>query len=1106
MGPFPNANVRAHPPLLSVLLMADVVVDNQQEPQRELSPAVKTDKGDVSEDNQTTHDKVVRFEEVTSDKHDNNDDEHEHETRPSEIRASDVDRRLTWIGEGLLDGEGLEAVQQFASLPSDDEVSTPKSAVSTDNDGVVTKERSMSSGSKLTDFLAKEDSFKGLSPPEAPRRPSPPKITKRESKLLDFLAVDVGERYLDDVYQDEDRDEPTEESSATPTSTPDQSPATKKNNKLLAFLARERGERFHEVEKPGVGPVAASGTSTPPQASSPPKSTQSTPAESKSRSKLLDFVGKAAENRPKFVIFNPDDLVSSSSSGSEGERSPTNRNELRLKNGSRQQVHGNHAGHDDHAGVYRQPVLDRYGREELLDFGPSSDVTTSQAPAEPEEAKPRRAPSPIPTPPQPVSTPAPKSDGRIAAFLRKFSSNSSPTRDPPAPRAQKFDTPPRMAARHSSPPTSSPAPKPTTRFERVMIEDRSSATSAPSSDDGSVSVPPAERSAESPSSLISLDSNSRRMSLIANMRQIVEDCEKNELSEISVVRISTLLASINQIVREDLRKERPAQRIYRRLSGNSPTPTNTTRPGRTASWVRSEQEQAEYEKGHVTTIADIADYVDKSDSEMDKVNNLVKAPKLHPIDGVVVAEGVMASLTAFEIGQNMDEILVAHRRLLKDCGMETAELHAPLKVYQQVKSCVYDQLSFRQKQLFRLLDTKLSMDAYHKQPCKGKRVCVVGAGPIGLRAAVELALLGAEVVVVDKRHAFSRENILHLWPWVVQDLTSLGAKVFFPQFCHSTAYFHVGTRQLQCILLKVALLLGVTMYQKTSFEGLAAPESIVSERRPFYTVVTKPQIPWMEFTAVLSACGTKDKLSTQAGIKRFVFSRKEAIGLVCYFPNQGTTEEKRVKEFSWTLQFKQQMFAKMRDIGIDLENVVYYRGEYHYLVMTPKRQNLIEQGVLKVNYPVVSDLVGVDNIDPSALNDYVSRVINFFEVPQKSEFARVRLFDFSARTRADKAANILSSRGKKLYVGLVGDALMEPFWPEGLGTCRGFLSAMDGCWMVSQIGKESDEQILADRELGYRIVQHISGFRREDLQKNVRRYSVDPSSRYTVRFPAPLSY
>ena len=60
---------------------------------------------------------------------------------------------------------------------------------------------------------------------------------------------------------------------------------------------------------------------------------------------------------------------------------------------------------------------------------------------------------------------------------------------------------------------------------------------------------------------------------------------------------------------------------------------------------------------------------------------------------------------------------------------------------------------------------------------------IIGAGPCGLRTAVELGFMGARVVLVEKRDAFSRNNVLHLWPFAIHDLRGLGAKKFYGKFC-----------------------------------------------------------------------------------------------------------------------------------------------------------------------------------------------------------------------------------------------------------------------------------------------------------------------------------
>ena len=63
------------------------------------------------------------------------------------------------------------------------------------------------------------------------------------------------------------------------------------------------------------------------------------------------------------------------------------------------------------------------------------------------------------------------------------------------------------------------------------------------------------------------------------------------------------------------------------------------------------------------------------------------------------------------------------------------------------------------------------------------QVIIIGGGLVGLRVAIETALLGARTVVVEKRDRFSRNNVLHLWPFLITDLKNLGAKKFFGKFC-----------------------------------------------------------------------------------------------------------------------------------------------------------------------------------------------------------------------------------------------------------------------------------------------------------------------------------
>ncbi|XP_003392018.2 PREDICTED: protein-methionine sulfoxide oxidase MICAL2-like, partial [Amphimedon queenslandica] len=130
---------------------------------------------------------------------------------------------------------------------------------------------------------------------------------------------------------------------------------------------------------------------------------------------------------------------------------------------------------------------------------------------------------------------------------------------------------------------------------------------------------------------------------------------------------------------------------------------------------------------------------------------------------------------------------------------------------------------WKAKTLWELLDKKVQLNEYKNQKaCQGTSVCVVGCGPVGMRFAIEAALLGCDIVVVEKRPYFSRNNVLHLWPFTIDDLKRLGAKKFYGQFC-AGSLDHISIRSLQSILLKTSLMFGVRIYFGIEFVKIKEP-------------------------------------------------------------------------------------------------------------------------------------------------------------------------------------------------------------------------------------------------------------------------------------------
>lgn len=72
---------------------------------------------------------------------------------------------------------------------------------------------------------------------------------------------------------------------------------------------------------------------------------------------------------------------------------------------------------------------------------------------------------------------------------------------------------------------------------------------------------------------------------------------------------------------------------------------------------------------------------------------------------------------------------------------------------------------------------------------------------------------------------------------------------------------------------------------------------------------------------------------------------------------------------------------------------------------------------------------------------------------------------------AENASKVLEKNSHKLLVCLVGDSLLEPFWPTGSGCARGFLSSLDACWAMRSWGMGLHPlAVLAERESIYRIL------------------------------------
>lgn len=484
--------------------------------------------------------------------------------------------------------------------------------------------------------------------------------------------------------------------------------------------------------------------------------------------------------------------------------------------------------------------------------------------------------------------------------------------------------------------------------------------------------------------------------------------------------------------------------------------------------------------------------------------------------------GVMDAFESFRKASSVNSVVASFAFLWNvttkgECKVD--RLTAPLD---GIRGFVGEQRRFA-KDLWDKLNAKRSGVEYARQPCSGLRAVVVGAGPVGLRLALELRLLGCDVIVVEKRSSFDRINRLHLWQWVSKDLQSWGAKIFEPpelSFGADPDFLHIGIHELQLLLLKPCLLLGVQVFFGTEFLGVSEVSCSGGVTWEVKLDVIddapgpRPPKKLLDVSVLVgcdAAAGRVAKIVGQLSSQDVgCLRRGAAIGLVVNYVNSQSQQEKARRPFSLARQFYEELFANcQKSTGVELENIVYYKSaSTHYFVMTPTKKCLQELGIISPEATDENMLIGVNQ---EALKEAVQRVTAFqwagsgvSTLPGTSTIlGKAQLFDFSKMKRAVKGLHFMQpqTEGKeapKLLCGLCGDALIEPFWPEGLGVVRGFFSALDMASSVKIWAQSSDEaEAEIAFEQAYSQLKSLAAKTKDSiLCGDEELFGMDPSTRY----------
>jgi 2-polyprenyl-6-methoxyphenol hydroxylase-like FAD-dependent oxidoreductase len=481
------------------------------------------------------------------------------------------------------------------------------------------------------------------------------------------------------------------------------------------------------------------------------------------------------------------------------------------------------------------------------------------------------------------------------------------------------------------------------------------------------------------------------------------------------------------------------------------------------------------------------------------------AERNKPVSAAPVSAAPASAKEAFETfvdGRSIPDIEESFDRLKelsKNAGQSLADCEWPYVAMKALKA-----LPWKAARIWEKLDAQAGRTDYAARPFKGKHVVVVGAGPVGLRFALEARLAGASVTVLEKRGEFVRINRMHLWDWVKQDFILWGAKDFSPpggSFGVDKDYVHIGISEAQTLLLKCCLLMGVEVELGVEFRS-------VNSVGGAWLVETHPALQdgrdrlAVDVIACADGAASKIAISNGSNPKKTGLGKEgKAIGIVTNFVNSGTQAERDVRQFSWAYQFQRPLFQRLKaKVGLNLENIVYYRGdENHYMIMTPTKQCLLDTGCLRCAEPDGVPLLDTSNVNVDTLQGLSQQVAEHFGIPQKfTPKQSCMAFDFSDTRRHDHSVIFKREEGAPaLPLCLIGDALLEPFWPTGLGCIRGFLGALDAISnLMIWFATGDAEAVLANADTAFNILKSVEGQTKSYTLKPEKEWQVHPSTRY----------
>lgn len=461
-------------------------------------------------------------------------------------------------------------------------------------------------------------------------------------------------------------------------------------------------------------------------------------------------------------------------------------------------------------------------------------------------------------------------------------------------------------------------------------------------------------------------------------------------------------------------------------------------------------------------------------------------------------------------------------QLRRICGLEQEKNYGGAHLFfEKLQEKLH---GWRGKRLFDPLTELQQSPMLVSKPLKNLRVLIVGAGLAGLRTAIEAAMAGASVTMLEEEVSGNYGfNVVELWDCTVEDLKRLAFNVFDPSF--AVGHRRARLQDLHLVLFKIALCLGVDINIGVRYLGMKQPES----RNDRWLALSEPQLPNLTqsgFHAVVYADGgmggsydfsPRKRIGIDPGSDASATLLTLTVSCSREKPGQGR------EALSLSAINNSTLFQSLQETkGIQIHSLSWMGGPRHQMMMTVSKKVLCDRKIIKDGSSLAADVYLADeNIDVDAIlrlsKEVMQHFANEIDIISPPTFVEkgftFDLKDCNQISCVSRSAKVVTVCERACYFTYVGEALQQSFWIAGTGPNRAYLSAMDCTWSLIQYIHALKEIDVAKRQAGFDAICEY----RENLYycwaqsnpNNLVKYSkhgetyatCEPSSRYREIFP-----